>query len=100
LAYAEIAPRVITESSETAVRLALDGVGIARLGDVIVGDPIRRGRLVPILADVHDAEPVSLSALYLAGRHRLPKVRVFLDFLSERFASAPWRISASRGLKK
>jgi DNA-binding transcriptional LysR family regulator len=41
--------------------------------------------------DVHQAEPISLSALYLAGRHRLPKVRVFLDFLIERFGSAPWR---------
>jgi DNA-binding transcriptional LysR family regulator len=41
--------------------------------------------------DVHHAEPIALSALYLAGRHRLPKVRVFLDFLIERFGSAPWR---------
>jgi DNA-binding transcriptional LysR family regulator len=93
VAYAEIAPRVITDSSETAVRLALDSVGIARLSDMIVGAPIRRGLLVPILTDVHHAEPVSLSALYLAGRHRLPKVRVFLDFLTERFANAPWRSS-------
>ena len=84
VAYADIAPRVITDSSETALRLALDGVGLARLGDVIVGEPIRRGLLVPVLTDVHYAEPVSLSALYLAGRHRLPKVRVFLDFLTER----------------
>lgn len=98
--YAEIAPRVVTDSSETAVRLALDGVGIVRLGDVIVGDCIRRGHLVPILADVHDAEPVTLSALYLAGRHRLPKVRVFLDFLTERFSGAPWRTSTSRRQKK
>jgi DNA-binding transcriptional LysR family regulator len=97
VAYADIAPRVITDSSETALRLALDGVGLARLGDVIVGEPIRRGLLVPVLTDVHYAEPVSLSALYLAGRHRLPKVRVFLDFLTERFAGAPWRISTSRG---
>jgi DNA-binding transcriptional LysR family regulator len=89
--YAEIVPRVITDSAETALRLALGGAGIARLGDVIVGEPVRDGRLVPLLVDVHDAEPVSLSALYLAGRHRLPKVRVFLDFLIERFAGAPWR---------
>jgi hypothetical protein len=51
-----------------------------------------------VLTDVHRVEPVSLSALYVAGRHRLPKVRVFLDFLSERFAGAPWRISAPRGV--
>lgn len=87
----EIAPRVITDSGETALRLALDGVGIARLGDMVTWEPIRRKQLVPLLMDVHHAEPVALSAIYLAGRHRLPKVRVFLDFLTERFASAPWK---------
>ena len=83
------ARRVTTDNGETALRLALAGAGIIRLGDIIVGEPIRRGELVLLLMDVHQAEPISLSVL--AGRHRLPKVRVFLDFLIERFGSAPWR---------
>jgi len=90
----DIVPRVTTDNAETALRLALAGAGIIRLADIIVGEPIRRGELVPLLMDVHQAEPIALSALYLAGRHRLPKVRVFLDFLIERFGSAPWRHSA------
>jgi DNA-binding transcriptional LysR family regulator len=90
----EIAPRVITDNGEAALRLALGGAGIARLADVIIGEPIRRGLLVPLLTEVHHVEPVPLAALYLAGRHRLPKMRVFLDFLVERFACAPWRIKA------
>jgi DNA-binding transcriptional LysR family regulator len=88
----EIAPRVRTDNSEAALRLALEGAGIVRLGDLIVAEPIRRGLLTPLLTDVHHAAPVPLSALYLAGRHRLPKVRVFLDFLVERFSSAPWHV--------
>jgi hypothetical protein len=36
-------------------------------------------------------EQFPLAALYPPGRHRLPKVRVFLDFLVERFGHAPWR---------
>ena len=91
----EISPRVTTDNSETALRLALSGAGVVRLGDIIVADPIRRGLLVPLLTDVHRAESLPLSALYLAGRHRLPKLRVFLDFLTERFAHAPWRIPAT-----
>ena len=87
----DIVPRVTTDNAEAALRLALAGAGIIRLSDIIVGEPIRRGELVPLLMDVHQAEPIALSALYLAGRHRLPKVRVFLDFLIERFGSAPWR---------
>ena len=80
-----------TDSGEAALRLALDGAGIVQLGDIIVGESIRRGLLVPLLADFHHSEPLPLSALYLAGRYRLPKVRVFIDFLVERFARAPWR---------
>ena len=52
-----------------------------RLGDIVVGESISRGRLVPVLSDIHYVESLPLTALYLTGRHRLPKVRVFLDFL-------------------
>jgi DNA-binding transcriptional LysR family regulator len=93
--YPEIAPRVTTDNGETALRLALEGGGIVRLSTMMLAEPIHRGLLVPLLTDFHHAEPLPLSALYLAGRHRLPKVRVFLDFLVERFAGAPWRIAAN-----
>jgi DNA-binding transcriptional LysR family regulator len=92
-AFLKILPRVTSDNGEAALQLALDGVGIVRLADVIVGEEIRRGRLVQLLADVHKSEPVPLSAVYVPGRHRLPKVSVFLDFLVERFGSAPWRRS-------
>jgi 3-dehydroquinate synthetase len=47
--------------------------------------------VVQLLTDAHKRELVPLSAVYVPGRHRLPKVSVFLDFLAERFGSAPWR---------
>jgi len=90
--HVEVAPRVTTDNGEAALRLALDGAGIVRLSDMMLGQPVSRGLLVPLLTDTHHTEPLPVSALYLPGRHRLPKVRVFLDFLVERFASAPWRI--------
>ncbi|MCZ7658042.1 MAG: LysR family transcriptional regulator [Xanthobacteraceae bacterium] len=87
----EVRPRASTDDVEAAVRLATEGAGIVRLADVVVGGPIRRGELVPILADVNYVEPLPLSAVYAAGRHRLPKVRVFLEFVIARFSHAPWR---------
>ena len=93
IVHAEITPTVTTDSSDTVLRLALDGAGIVRLGDIMVSEPIRRGLLVPLLTDAHRPEPIVISAVYFAGRHRLPKVRVFLDFLVERFGHAPWRRS-------
>jgi DNA-binding transcriptional LysR family regulator len=91
----ELARRLTVDSSEAALRLALNGGGIIRLGDLIVAEPIASGALVPLLAGVHYPEPLRLSALYLEGRHRLPKVRVFLDFLSERFSTTPWRVGSA-----
>jgi DNA-binding transcriptional LysR family regulator len=55
---------VVANNAETVLQLAVAGVGITRLTDVIVGDAIHRGELVPILADWHHVEPVPLFATY------------------------------------
>jgi DNA-binding transcriptional LysR family regulator len=88
----EVRPRVTTDDAEAALRLAIEGAGIVRLSDVIVGDPLREGELVPLLADSHHVERFPLAAIYPSGRQRLPRVAVFIDFLVERFGHAPWRI--------
>ena len=90
----EVRPRVTTDDAEAAVRLAVEGAGIVRLSDVIVGGRLRKGELVALLSDVHHSEPYPLAAIYPAGRHRLPRVAVFLEFLHERFGHAPWRLGA------
>jgi len=59
----EIMPRVTTDNGEAALRLALGGAGIARLADVIIGEPIRSGLLVPLLTDVHHTELLPLSTI-------------------------------------
>ena len=90
----DVRPRVTTDDAEAALRLAIEGAGIIRLSDVIVGSPLRDGELVALLTDIHHVEPFPLSAIYPAGRHRLPRVAVFLDYIQERFGHAPWRLPA------
>jgi DNA-binding transcriptional LysR family regulator len=68
----------------------LAGVGIARLADVLAMPEVKAGRLVPLLMDEHLPEPVDLTALMPSNRHRAPKVRVFLEFLSTTFTTASW----------
>ena len=87
----DVGSRVLVDSGEACLRLAMAGGGIARLADLIVADAMREGHLKPVLAAKHVAEPVPLSAVYPHGRHRMPKVRAFLDFLLERFSNTPWR---------
>jgi DNA-binding transcriptional LysR family regulator len=84
---------VAANTAETVLQLAIAGVGITRLTDVIVGEAIARGELIPILADWHHAEPAPLFATYPSGRHLSPKVKVMVDFLVEEFGSAPWRLA-------
>jgi DNA-binding transcriptional LysR family regulator len=82
---------VVTNNAETVLQLAVAGVGVTRLSDVVVADAIRAGALVPILADWHHVEPVPLFATYPSGRNLSPKVRAMVDFLIEEFGGAPWR---------
>lgn len=89
----DVRPRVSTDDAEAALRLAIEGAGIVRLSDVIVGGPLRDGELVALLTDIHHIEPFPLAAIYPAGRHRLPRVAVFIEFLIERFGHAPWRLT-------
>lgn len=86
-----IGGNMTANNAETVLQLAIAGVGITRLTDVIAGDAIRNGSLVPILVDWHHVEPVPLFAVYPSGRNLSPKVRAMVDFLIEAFGSAPWR---------
>ena len=87
----DITSRLVVDSAEAALQLAIAGGGITRVGDMLVGDAVREGKLKPILVGSHVAERVPLTAVYPQGRHRMPKVRAFLDFLVDNFAHAPWR---------
>jgi DNA-binding transcriptional LysR family regulator len=79
-------------NAETLFELALLGLGVIRLADIIVGPAIRSGRLVPILTDAHQPEPLPVHAVFAPLRHRPPKLGAVIDFLLEKFASMPWRL--------
>jgi DNA-binding transcriptional LysR family regulator len=83
---------ITLNNAETMYELALLGLGIIRLSDIIVGPAIRSGRLVPILVDAHQPEPLPVHAVYTPTRRRPPKVDAVIQFLMEKFASMPWRL--------
>lgn len=88
---AKIKGAVSADSSDVLLRLAIEGVGIVRLGELAVARALRSGLLEPLLTDVQVSEGYPLWALLPPGRQRSPKVKVFLDFLRERLGQAPWR---------
>jgi len=91
----DITGRVLVDSGEAALQLAIAGGGITRIADMLAAEAVRDGRLEPVLTDCHVAEVAPLTAVYPQGRHHMPKVRSFVDFLLERFGHAPWRVLRS-----
>jgi DNA-binding transcriptional LysR family regulator len=84
---ATVVPRgnALVSDGEAMRRLALAGLGVARLAAFHVGPDIEAGRLVPLLEaySTRDAEPVH--AVFLGHDGRLAaRVRVFLDYLVKR----------------
>lgn len=67
-------------------QLALAGAGVALLAQSVVRADVEEGRLIRILPE-WEPEPVELHALYPSRLDSSPKVRVFLQFLRDRFGS-------------
>ena len=59
------------------------------LPSFIVGEDLQAGRLVAVLADF-TMVGATVNAVYPHARHLSPKVRVFVDFLAERFGPEPY----------
>ena len=88
----QVSAQIETNNAEVLLQLALAGAGIIRVGENLITDHLRDGRLVPLLVDCHYSRPTPVSAVYPEGRHRSPAVRAFTDFLIEKLAGAPWRV--------
>lgn len=63
---------------------ALKGIGLAQLPDYYVDEYLRSGRLVSVLDEFYFAD-MGVWVVYPQQRHLAPKVRLFIDFLAERF---------------
>lgn len=63
----------------TAANMVLQGLGIGRLATVAAMALVREGRLVPVLADYVDVNPVPIYAVVAGARQRLPKIRACIE---------------------
>jgi DNA-binding transcriptional LysR family regulator len=91
LIQVEVNGPVAADSAHMLLKLSIEGMGIIRFGDNVVERAVQAGHLEPLLQDFQEPDCFPLWALQPPGRQRTPKVRVFLDFLIERFGPAPWR---------
>jgi len=79
-----VAGSLLANNGETVRRMAITGVGLARLGDYHVREDIAAGRLVEVLSDAVEGDEEEIHALYLGGPRLAHRVQVFLDFVCPR----------------
>jgi len=77
-----------SNNGDSLKQVALRDQGIALLPTFIVGDELQLGRLRTVLNDWRPP-PIALSALYPRHRHLSAKIRLFIEFLIDRFGRRP-----------
>lgn len=80
---------MVSNNAQVLLDAAVRGLGIILAPTFIAGPDLQAGRLVTVL---HDYWPpaVILSAIYPPTRHLSAKIRLFTDFLVERFGGRPY----------
>lgn len=77
-----------TDNSAVLLSLALRGLGIARLNDLVSRPYMARGELVPVLDEWFDRSCIPVYAVMLRERHRLPKLRACIDHWAQWLSQA------------
>lgn len=90
-----ISSRLRSDSSEVLRVAALADMGLMRSTELLVCDELASGRLVPVLSQFIDNSATGVYALYVSGRHVLPRQRVFLDHMSDWFRNQKRAFDAS-----
>jgi DNA-binding transcriptional LysR family regulator len=75
-------------SADACVAAARAGFGIARVPAFVAAEDLRTGHLRSLLCEF-EPDPVPVHVVYATPRHLAAKVRVFVDFLADRFVGEP-----------
>ena len=83
-----VGTRMRTNSGDTARLVALAGEAITWQPSFLIGEDLRAGTLMPLLARWRLPD-IDILALYASRRHLSAKVRLMMDFLSNAFRGTP-----------
>jgi DNA-binding transcriptional LysR family regulator len=75
----------IEANSGETLQLALDGVGIARVGNFGIGRALADGRLVPLLEPFNPGDREVFHAVFVGGANIPARIRLFVDYLAEHY---------------
>lgn len=75
---------LLANNGETARRMALAGMGLARMGEFHIREDLRSGALVEVLSEAAAGDSEDVHALFLGGERLPRRLRAFLDFMVPR----------------
>lgn len=75
---------LLANNGETVRRMALAGMGLARMGEFHIRQDLRAGTLVEVMAEAIQGDTEDIHALFFGGERLPHRVRVFLDFMAPR----------------
>ena len=84
IARAEHTPRIVCHDFVVLRTAALAGLGVARLPESVVQEDLQHGVLRRVLPEWNSPQGI-IHVVFPTRRGLLPAVRVFIDFLAERF---------------
>jgi LysR family transcriptional regulator, regulator for bpeEF and oprC len=74
-----------TNDAEALFKAAVAGVGVVHMPSFIILPALQSGELVGLFSDERGRHGAVVSAYYTSSKHRLPKVKVLIDFLAQLF---------------
>lgn len=99
-ASVRVAGTVRANNGDLLAQAAAAGIGIFLAPLFIIDDLLRDGRLQVLLPDYRAAD-TGIHAVWPQGRHPLPKLRAFVDFLIDRFGrEPPWEAAQAAAAKR
>lgn len=85
------------DSSDAILNSALSGFGIIQLPTYLTQKYINQQQLITLL-DEYTVEPEPIRVIYPSKKHLSPRIRLFIDFLTDQWNElAPWEIKSNRG---
>ncbi|MDO9162826.1 MAG: LysR substrate-binding domain-containing protein [Methylococcaceae bacterium] len=79
----KLQPMLSVSDNDSTASAAMAGLGITRLLNYQIAEPLQTGKLQIILSDF-ESPPVPVHILHREGRHSSAKIRSFVDLMAER----------------
>jgi len=76
---------LVSNNRYVTLNAALSGEGVVRISDLLTGEYLRSGLLVPVLLDWEMSDSPPFNLLYPANQQRNQRTRLFIDFVIEAF---------------